>query len=282
MLIVAQAGGRTGVAMRPVKTPQPTKDCMTEPLLARSGDAAVDRYLAESYLAVPGMSSRFAAAICCGLLRIQSEFGVKGHVAEIGTFKGRFFIPLAMALADGERGLGIDTFDWPVQDVLSQFEANCDRYGVGPERRITWKTDSRALTPGDITRKLGGGHVRLFHIDGDHARAALARDLELATGTLAPGGLMVLDDMLHPGYPTLMLAVHEYLGRHPEMTVLCIIDRESVSAATKFVLCEQAWFKRYEERLLADYKENIWPMGADFEPHWCLVLSPDTSLPQLD
>lgn len=255
---------------------------MTDHLLARSGHAAVDRYLAKSYLDVPGMSSRFAAAICCGLLRIQGELGVKGHVAEIGTFKGRFFIPLAMALADGERGLGIDTFDWPSQDVLTQFEGNCDRHGIGPGQRITWKADSRTLTADTIIGKLGGGRVRLFHIDGDHARAALARDLELATGTIAPGGVIVLDDMLHPGYPTLMLAVHEYLARHPEMTVLCVIDRESVSAATKFVLCEQAWFKRYEARLLVDYKENIWPMGADFEPHWCLVLSPDTSLPQLD
>ena len=35
-------------------------------------------------------------------------------------------------------------------------------------------------------------------------------------------GVIVLDDMLHPGYPTLMVAVHEYLQRHPEMCVLCI------------------------------------------------------------
>jgi hypothetical protein len=26
------------------------------------------------------------------------------------------------------------------------------------------------------------------------------------------------------------------------------------------------------------YKDNVWPLGADFEPHWCLVLSLDTEL----
>ena len=49
-------------------------------------------------------------------------------------------------------------------------------------------------------------------------------------------------------------------------------------AATKFVLCRTDWFKRYEERLLEAYKDNVWPLGADFEPHWCLVLSLDTRL----
>ena len=33
-----------------------------------------------------------------------------------------------------------------------------------------------------------------------------------------------------------------------------------------------------EEKLLEAYKDNVWPLGADFEPHWCLVLSLDTRL----
>jgi hypothetical protein len=66
------------------------------------------------------------------------------------------------------------------------------------------------------------------------------------------------------------------------MTVLCIIDRETVVAASKFVLCRAEWFKRYEEQVMVSFRDSIWPMGADFEPHWCLVLSRDTALPQLD
>ncbi|MFW1485285.1 hypothetical protein ACEV9B_24055, partial [Vibrio parahaemolyticus] len=74
----------------------------------RSGVPAVDRYLAEGYDTVPGMSSRFAAAVCAGLLRLQSEMGVKGPIAEVGSFEGRFFIALAHALKEGEKALGID------------------------------------------------------------------------------------------------------------------------------------------------------------------------------
>lgn len=247
-------------------------------LKAKSGIAAVDNYLADGYNGVVGMSSQFAAGICCGMLRIQTAAGVTGPVVEIGPFEGRFFIALAKALAPGEVALGIDLFDWPNPEVQDRFVANCDRHGVPPERRIVWKTDSRAMKPEELLAKLGGKRPRFIHIDGEHSRKALSADLERATAVMAPEGLIVLDDMLHPGYPTLMVAVQEYLERHEEMCVLAIIDRETIVAATKFVLCRREWFKRYEDALLADYKDNVWPLGADFEPHWCLVLSLDTRL----
>jgi predicted O-methyltransferase YrrM len=211
-------------------------------------------------------------------MRIQSELGVSGPVAEIGTFEGRFFIAMAHALRTGEVALGIDLFDWPNAGVIDRFHANCERHGVPADRRITWKADSRRMRSEDLLARLAGRPVRLFHIDGEHSRGALARDLTLATSVLAPGGLIVLDDMLHPGYPTLMVAVQQYLEANPDMCMLCLIDRETIVAATKFVLCRRDWFKRYEERLLVDFKDNIWPLGADFEPHWCLVLSLDTQL----
>jgi predicted O-methyltransferase YrrM len=248
----------------------------------RSGIPAVDAYLADGYTSVIGMSSRFAAAISCGLLRVQSEFGITGPVVEIGPFEGRYFIALAHALAPGEQALAIDKFDWPNPQVIDRFEANCAKYGVPADRRITWKAESGALQPAELLAKLGGRRARFIHVDAEHSRAALTKDLELATAVLDPAGILVLDDMLHPGYPTLMVAVQEYLERHPEMCVLCIIDRESVVAASKFALCRTDWFKRYEDKLLENYRDNFWPMGADFEPHWCPVLSLDTALARID
>lgn len=255
---------------------------MTAPTTVGSGIPAVDAYLEESYDKVIGMSSRFAAGICCGLMRIQSELGVTGPVAELGAFEGRFFIALAKSLHDGERALGIDTFEWPNPQVLDRFEANCVRQGVPAEKRITWKADSNKMTSEELLAKLDGERVRLIHVDGEHTQAALTKDLALATAVIRDGGVIVLDDMLHPGYPTLMVAVQAYLERHPEMTVLCIIDRESIFAATKFILCQKTWFKKYEAGLLDAYRANVWPMGANFEPHWCLVLSLDTRLAPLE
>ena len=251
---------------------------MTSPTYPTTERPAADRYLAEGYETVVGMSSRFAAGTCGRLLRIQSDLGVTGHFAEIGAFEGRFLIAMAHCLAPNEMALGMDIFEWPNPEVKDRFEANCTRHGIGPDRRITWKVNSGDTTAAEVQAKLGGGAVRLFHIDGEHSRKALAADLELATRVIAPGGLIVLDDMLHPGYPTLMVTVQAYLEQHPEMTVLCIIDRETIVAATKFVLWRADWFKRYESVMLDAFKPWIWPLGADFEPHWCLVLSQDTRL----
>ena len=255
---------------------------MTAPTTVHSGIPAVDAYLDESYDKVIGMSSRFAAAITCGLMRIQSGLGVDGPVAELGAFEGRFFIALAKSLQDGERALGIDTFEWPNPQVIDRFEANCVRQGVPAEKRITWKADSNKMSAEELLAKLGGEKVRLIHVDGEHTQAALTKDLALATAVIRDGGVIVLDDMLHPGYPTLMLAVQAYLDRHSDMTVLCIIDRESIFAATKFILCQKSWFKKYEAGLLDAFRANVWPMGANFEPHWCLVLSLDTRLAPLE
>ena len=154
-----------------------------------SGIPAVDRYLVDGYASVIGMSSRFAAAISGGLMRIQTELGVTGHVAEIGAFEGRYFIALAHALAPGEKVLGIDHFEWPNAGVLDRFERNCAKHGVPAERRITWKANSGDMQPDDILAKLGGERVRFFHVDGDHATTSLAGDLEMATAVLAPAAI---------------------------------------------------------------------------------------------
>mgnify|MGYP003386368496 CR=1 FL=1 len=249
-----------------------------DPASVSSGIAAVDAYLANGFATVPGMSSRFAATITAGLMRIQTGLGVTGPIAEIGTFEGRFFIALAKALQPGEVALGMDIFDWPNPAVIDRFEANCVKHGVAAGVRETWKCDSRTVTPAELLERTGGRRLRLFHVDGEHSRASLAKDLALATAVLADDGVIILDDMLHPGYPTLMVTVHEYLTQHPEMVVLCIIDRETIVGATKFVLCRAGWFKRYETELLAVFEQCVWPLGADFEPHWCLVLSLDTRL----
>ena len=90
-----------------------------------SGHRAVDRYLAEGFEAVPGMSSRFATAICGHVVRRQTELGVSGSIAEIGTFEGRFFIGLALALAEGERAYGFDCFVFPARYLADLDLGSC-------------------------------------------------------------------------------------------------------------------------------------------------------------
>jgi hypothetical protein len=246
-----------------------------------SGVPAADRYIADGYLKVRGMSSRFAAAIACATLRIQSEKGISGHFAEIGTFEGRFFIALAHALRAGERGIGIDHFEWPDAGVIDRFKASLAAYGPKDDRVLVHKADSREMTPEGLLALAPGQRVRFFHVDGEHTQAHLASDLKLAYATLDPKGVLCLDDMLHPGYPMLALTVDAFLRAHPELRVFCVIDREDIVAAAKFMICRAEHADFYMNTLMQAFSQFVWPLGADFVAYKALVLAPEPRLAEI-
>lgn len=255
---------------------------MLEKIELSSGIPALDAYLDAGYEAVKGMSSRFAAAITGHLLAFQTRQGITGDIAEIGAFKGRYFIAMMKGLTGREKGLAIDVFSWPSDLTLDEFIANCDAHGIRREDYIVWKTDTRDMPAGAMAEKLGGTKVRFFHIDGDHSDVCLKKDLDLATAVMHEKGIICLDDMLHPGYPTLVTTVLTYLKEHPEMRVFCVVDREDIVAAPKFMLCRREHGAFYEEELMRAYPQFHFPMGADFVDDWCLVLTPKPRLAIVD
>jgi hypothetical protein len=247
-----------------------------------SGDARLDAFLADDYMRIRGMSSRFAAAICGHLIARQSARGVTADLLEIGTFEGRFFIAIALLLQTSEHALGIDVFTWPSPAVYDHLLENCAAARLDPARYTAWKVDTRHITPADLRAKLPSGSARFIHVDSEHTSACLSQDLELAHATLHPLGVMVLDDMLHPGYPTLITTVLRYLERHPEMRVMCIIDRESITAAAKFMICRAECVETYRCDLMLRFKRFHYLLGAEIMGHPALVLTPDPTLPKVE
>jgi Methyltransferase domain len=246
-----------------------------------SGHPAIDLYLAQSYERVRGMSSRFAAAICGHLIRRQTALGIGGHIVEVGTFEGRFFIAMALGLAPGEKALGIDRFDWPDAGVEGRFLANCAALGIVADRYLSWKTDSREITSDELREKLSGRPVRFVHIDSHHSRECLTNDLELVAPLLHRDGIICLDDMLHPGYPMMTSAVYEYFARHADMRLLCVVDREDIVAAPKFLICRGDALALYEQDLLSAFSRFHFVLNADMETYFALVLTPRPRLAEV-
>ncbi len=242
-----------------------------------SGHTAIDRYLAGDYERVRGMSSRFAAAICGFLLRRQSALGIAGDFLEIGTFEGRFFIAMALGLTAGEKALGVDTFEWPNAGVEQRFLDNCAAH-LPYGRYLAWKADSRTLTPPGLRAKLAGARLRFVHIDSEHKRDHLAKELALVHPLLHEGGVICLDDMLHPGYPLMVTTVFDYLARHPELRLMGIIDREDIVASPKFLICHRDWLARYQDELLGEFQRFHYTLAADMEGYLALVLTPEPRL----
>jgi predicted O-methyltransferase YrrM len=240
-----------------------------------SGIPAVDRYLDDGFLSVRGMSSRFAASITAATMRLQAEHGISGHAAEIGTFEGRFFIALAHSLRADERAIGIDRFSWPDSGLRARFDRNCAAYGPEAERMIVVEADSRGLAPETLLKLAPGQRIRFFHVDGDHDVGGMGKDLALARDTIDPAGVICLDDMLHPGYPLLAVTVAGFLDANPELRVFCVVDREDIVAATKFMICRAEHATFYIDALMRSFPDHVWWMVADFVTYEALVLAPD-------
>jgi hypothetical protein len=247
-----------------------------------SGDARLDAFLNEGYMQIRGMSSRFAAAICGRVILRQSELGITGDLAELGTFEGRFFVSMTMLMKPGEHALGIDVFTWPSPKVYDHILENCAAAGLDRSSYTIWKVDTRTIGAADLRAKLPSGSARFIHVDSEHIPECLDHELELALAVLSPDGVMALDDMLHPGYPTLITNVLDFLKRHPELQVMCIVDRESITAAAKFLICRADRAERYQQHLIASYPAFHYVLGADFLDYKTLVLTPDPTLPKVD
>jgi len=192
--------------------------------------AAALRYLAQQFPKVRGASSKIATEVAVRLLAAQTAQGVHGHVAEIGVFEGRFFIALALCAEPGEKAIAIDVFTWPDDGIRDRFLANCQSCGVSPETVVTLKTSTLDLTPAGF-RTAAGGPIRFLHIDGAHTYDAVHHDLQLARSAVHPGGVICLDDVLHPRYPALTVAVADWLKANPDTMLFAIVDRESFASA---------------------------------------------------
>jgi Methyltransferase domain len=253
-----------------------------------TGNTRLDAYLRAGYEEVLGMSSGFAATVCGHLIRRQSDLGIAGHIAEIGTFEGRFFIAAALGLQPGEHAIGIDIFTWPSEAVLDHLHANCARHGLTRSDYTAIKGNTAEMTPADViapARKIPGsvgGKVRFFHIDGQHDDANLTNDLNLAAPLMHEAGLIVLDDMLHPGYPELVESVHRWVRAHPEWRVLAILDREDIVAAAKYVLCRVEATALYEKDLLEAFAPQVYPLGCQLLGHFTMVLTPAPRLAKVE
>jgi len=247
----------------------------------KTGIPAVDRYLMNGYHDVRGFSSLFSATICGHLLRHQSEMGVHGSVAEIGTFEGRFFIAMALALGDGEHAYGFDLFSWPGSHVLDRLLANADTHGLSRDRFTPRSADTGKLNAQEFSALTGGAPLRFIHIDGDHSHESLTQDLSISHANLHPQGLLCIDDMLHPAFPFLVVTVHDYLNLHPEMRLMCVIDREDIVGAPKFLICRADAVKLYEHDLMESFKAQHLSIGGDAAGHHCVVLTPHAHLAEM-
>ncbi len=85
--------------------------------------------------------------------------------------------------------------------------------------RVLWLDGDSKTTVPTLTETFD-----LVTVDGDHSAAGANADLENVLPLVAPGGVVILDDICHPAHRELEGVGLRFLQRHPEVT-LEMIDR---------------------------------------------------------
>jgi len=166
---------------------------------------------------VDGWLSDGAIGLFALIGKIQTENKIRGDIFEIGCHHGKSAIVLAL-LADRA------TEQVSVCDIFERQDQNISRSGRGNKGIFLSNMQSvfaecnflRVLEKRsqDLLPAETGYGYRLFHIDGGHTVEEVKSDLELASKCIGANGVIVCDDALHPGWPTVAEAIFSFLFDH--------------------------------------------------------------------
>jgi hypothetical protein len=203
--------------------------------------ARVRRYIRSGLFRIPGWLQPVDAALFAAILLHQRSDQLAGGLAEIGVYFGRSFVLMAQTLGPGERAFAADLFEqgpWvPSQPLqLREFRRHLQRFGVPADAVCAVVGRSEKLRPADVWDAVGS--VRFFSVDGGHELAPVTHDLNLARGTLAPHGVLAIDDAFNSEWPEVTVATIDWLRANQDYLPF---------AATqgKLYVCRSDWHYRY-------------------------------------
>jgi len=138
-----------------------------------------------------------------------------GNLFEIGVHHGRTAVLLALMSSLGEISVFVDLFDRQDENIDHSgqgdrqiFERNLGRWAAG-KATLVLQANSIELDFGAVDELREG--VRFAHVDGAHHRAAVLSDIRKTEAVLCDGGIMVVDDFMHSGFPAVNEACNAYL-----------------------------------------------------------------------
>lgn len=202
--------------------------------------ALVGQRLVEGWLRQPGL------ILIDTIDRLQREQAITGHVAEIGVHHGRLFILLSMLRRDDENAVALDLFENQHLNVdasgmgdRGRFMANLRKWDprwrdVRIETANSWDIDGAKL------RALAGGPLRLVSVDGGHTAELTFHDLTTAVDSLAPGGVVILDDCFNEIFPAVAQGAQEFFRQRSDVTPF-------VAAGNKTLISQIEYADTYRE-----------------------------------
>ena len=206
-----------------------------------------DKFLSEGFKSVPG----WVVADLPEFLRILKDvpWNQKGGVAEVGVYMGRFFLLLRAMLDKAEPSYGIDIFedqelnldfsgtDKARQEIFANYIHKYDAFG-GEGVSVIKGDSTSSATQALLSQSIPEGSIRYFSIDGGHTKIHTLNDLKIAEKYVADGGIVILDDILHPHWLGVMDGLIQYLTDFPTLVPFAV-------GHNKMFLCKYSYHQKY-------------------------------------
>jgi hypothetical protein len=197
---------------------------------------ALRNYLHRKIYSVNGYLKSLDASLIVALASWQTSNKIAGGLAEIGVHHGKLFFLLALSRQVGEKSLAIDLFEDDEMNVSSRFGGrsralltHAASLNVPLESTEVQKADSLTLTSDDILNRVG--RVRIFSVDGGHLYHHVAHDLPLVFSTLAPGGVIIVDDFCNSEWPEVTCATYDFVRAQEGKIVPAILTKKKLYLA---------------------------------------------------
>lgn len=211
---------------------------------------------------VQGYLQNTQAMALHALLKSQCDQGLRGALAEVGTFHGKTLIGLARAAQPNERVVGVDPLKIGVTDLAPILERNTQQYLNDDERQglHILRQFSTDLSVADWMQALGQP-ARFVHLDGHHARETMLHDLRLAASSLVPGAVIVIDDFLNELHPDLTSGILDALAVQTHLEAVAVIPRMGhiEEGGSKLVCTTRGHAARYTAALDAALSGHLRP-----------------------
>lgn len=195
--------------------------------------------------AIEGMVLPSSAYISAALAQFQARNDYHGNIAEIGVYHGKYLAGLATSTLPDEKTIAVDLFEDQDQneDVAGYGEAGFEAplraltqdvfvktmstYAPHAEL-LTFKRSSLNVTADELMP--GGQRIRFFSVDGGHTHDVFLNDLRLAEATLAPHGIVAIDDILNPDWPGIITGAVRYFDVQTKLRPVAFIENKLLCA----------------------------------------------------
>jgi Methyltransferase domain len=166
---------------------------------------------------------------------LQHNLGIFGTVGEMGVHHGKFTGFLYVTARKTEQLIAADLFALQQLNVdlsglgdLKQFLKGLRSYGIEPRRDIHYifqgSTDRLPERWADAARF---HPFRMISVDAGHTAALTFNDLQVAFCNAAKGGIVILDDFFHSGWPGVTEGFFQFAAMGPEPNVYPLLRCEN-------------------------------------------------------